>query len=79
MAGLIDARQSLVTVLHISGWTMLIVYHVVQELRVFSLTNRFPRSGKSQGKMKKFQGHGKVREILFESGKFKILAKVREF
>ena len=38
----------------------------------------FPRSGKSQGKIKKVQGQGKVREFCFWSGKFEILAKVRE-
>ena len=38
----------------------------------------FPRSGKSQWKMKKVQGQGKVREFGFESGKFEILEKVRE-
>ena len=38
----------------------------------------FPRSGKSQGKTKKVQGQGKVREFCFWSGKFEILAKVRE-
>ena len=38
----------------------------------------FPQSGKSQGKMKKIQGQGKVREFCFWSGKFEILAKVWE-
>ena len=44
---------------------------------VMTLTG-FPRSGKSQGKIKKVQGQGKVREFCFWSGKFEILAKVRE-
>ena len=38
----------------------------------------FPRSGKSQWKMKKIQGQGKVREFWVESGKFVIMEKVRE-
>ena len=38
----------------------------------------FPWSGKSQGKIKKVQGQGKVWEFYFWSGKFEILAKVRE-
>ena len=41
-------------------------------------TSGFPRPGKSQGKIKKVQGQGKVREFCFWSGKFEILAKVRE-
>ena len=43
-----------------------------------SLNSGFPLSGKSQGKIKKVQGQGKVREFCFWSGKFEILAKVRE-
>ena len=38
----------------------------------------FPRSGKSQWKMKKIQGQGQIREFWDESGKFEILEKVRE-
>ena len=42
-----------------------------------------PRSGKKFWKMKKFPGQGKVRELHFQSGKFKKIektrGKVREF
>ena len=42
-----------------------------------------PRSGKKYWKMKKFPGQGKVRELHFQSGKFKknekSHGKVREF
>ena len=37
-----------------------------------------PRSVKSQGKTKFFQGQGKVSEFCIWSGKFEILRKVRE-
>ena len=35
-----------------------------------------PRSGKKFWKMKKFPGQGKVRELHFQSGKFKKMKKV---
>ena len=37
-----------------------------------------PRSGKSQGKSKIFQGQGKVREFCKRSGKISVLVKVSE-
>ena len=37
-----------------------------------------PRSGKSQGKTKIFQGQGKVREFCKKSGKISVLVKVSE-
>ena len=37
-----------------------------------------PRSGKKFWKMKKFPGQGKVRELHFQSGKFKKMKKVME-
>ena len=37
-----------------------------------------PRSGKSQGKTKSFQGQGKVREFCKRSGKISVLVKVSE-
>jgi len=37
-----------------------------------------PRSGKSQGKTKIFQGQGKVREFCKKSGKILVLVKVSE-
>ena len=65
-----------------SQWYLLIAqnkhsYHgwVVQN---WQNVTRFPRSGKSQWKMKKVQGQGKVREFRVESGKFEILEEVRK-
>ena len=53
-------------------------YNSICTILLNHLKTGFPRSGKSQGKIKKVQGQGKVREFCFWSGKFEILAKVRE-
>ena len=42
------------------------------------LCTGLPRSGKSQGKTKIFQGQGKVREFCKKSGKISVLVKVSE-
>ena len=55
------------------------VIHISYKCSTFQhYKSGFPRSGKSQWKMKKIQGQGKVREFCVESGKFEILEKVRE-
>ena len=50
--------------------------------QTFLIGNSFftglPRSGKSQGKTKIFQGQGKVREFCKKSGKISVLVKVSE-
>ena len=48
--------------------------------RLESILSRtgLPRSGKSQGKTKIFQGQGKVREFCKKSGKISVLVKVSE-
>ena len=43
-----------------------------------SVKTGLPRSGKSQGKSKIFQGQGKVREFCKRSGKISVLVKVSE-
>ena len=45
---------------------------------MFSTKTGLPRSGKSQGKAKIFQGQGKVREFCKRSGKISVLVKVSE-
>ena len=44
----------------------------------YPLETGLPRSGKSQGKTKIFQGQGKVREFCKKSGKISVLVKVSE-
>ena len=50
---------------------------------LFNILTGLPRSGKKFWKMKNFPGQGKVRELHFQSGKFKknekSYGKVREF
>ena len=45
---------------------------------VLKALSGLPRSGKSQGKSKLFQGQGKVREFCKRSGKISVLFKVSE-
>ena len=49
-----------------------------KKVQIVLYQSGFPRSGKSLGKIKNVQGQEKVREFCFWSGKFEILAKVRE-
>ena len=57
--------------------------HVVSQKEVSKVATGLPRSGKKFWKMKNFPGQGKVRELHFQSAKFKkkdkCHEKVREF